>query len=658
MPEILYQQAVDQEVAAAQATPEAEALANARTFIEREIPALQKITGLNVDVRIGKGWATNTETGTFAVDPSFFLERGYSAEHSVYATLHELMAHVRGVKRDPVGMARRNAFASQGEAQHLFNNILTDIEGNKFMHRMLPAQAKVAEDLYSTKLFPLEKDGKPVDYAAVPLHMQFLYKMIREEMIPDSETAVRPEVDAALARLRDYKGTGQDVIAYLTKPDPKLPDSDRFDMQLATIYPAYKALMEQAKEEAKNQTQQDSGEGQSGESQSGDQSAQNQETQPGSQNEDGTSQDKQQNGQPEENQNKGNEQPSQNGGEQQGSSEQGDPQSFTDAYKDYFENAHPEPMDEEQEKALEDMISQAVREQQQERTPDPLRKLDQTLREETGFGLSAHESYATEVEKHRDAIDAMRDVYRSVIQERVAQRRGLSRQSYVEGDILNPNRLPQLIIDKKAGVTEPAAFTRYEHVKGRTEIVGKTDYIFVFDRSSSMSENGKSTAAATSALILLEALAGMERDVVEAEKQTGIELDLDIRTALYTFTSEQECLKPLSPGLSDAERLNARQSILQPSGSTADFLALDEVAAIPVESDRKRIVIAVSDGESDDSDRAAHAIQRLKQQGVEVFGVGIGSDAATRLYAPSSRRVDNPSDLPDVLQSFIESTLR
>jgi hypothetical protein len=595
-----------------------EALQQAQGFLESEIPALQKVTGLAVDVQVGKGWATDMETGNFSVDPTFFTERGYSAEHSAYATLHELMAHVRDVKRDPVFAARQRAFGRRSEADHLFSNILTDIHGNKLMHRLLPRQADVASDLYDTKLFPLEKDGEPVDYTAKPLHVQFLYKMIRQEMVPGGATPVRPEVDEALAGLRNYKGSGQDVIAHLTKPDAKVSGSDRFDKQLATIYPVYRALLEQAKEEA--------------EQQGGDSQA---DGQPGSSD-----------GQPSE--------PNQNQPAKPG--EKSDP--FSAEYADYFEDKHPEPMSEEQEKQLDEMIRKAAKEQRDHtKAPDPKRELDQTLRRETGFGLREHQSYAAEVEKHKDAIDAMRDVYRSVIQERVARRRGLSRNVYADGDILNPNRLPQLIIDKKAGITEPEAFTRYEKIRGNTELVGKTDYLFVFDRSGSM-QGDKSAAASASALIMLEALAGMERDIKETEEREGLDLDLDIRTALYTFNSEVACTKQLSSGLSDAERLVTYSQVKDAGGGNADSVVLHQIEAMPIEADRKQVLIVVSDGEADNVEASRASVLRLRQNGWHVFGVAIGSRAAEKLYEPYSRLIDDPSNLPDVLQSFIESTLQ
>ena len=652
MPETLRINSIDQpdEAETPRYTPEqTEALRRAEEYLRGEVPTLQKVTGLPVEAEIGTGWATNPDTGKVTIDPSFFLERGYSEEHCVYATLHELMAHLRDILRDPVYNARQKAFESRSKADFLFNNILTDIHGNRYTHTLFPAQADVGADIYSTRLFPVERDGEPVDYTAQPLHVQFMYKMICQLMDSDRDMAVRPEVDTALESLRDYKGTGTDIIELLTRPglrrkdiDPahekaseKLPGSDRFDLQLAVIYPVYRRLLEQAREEHEQQKQQQGGEsGESGEQADDNKSSEGQQSE-ASENQNGESQ------------------PSDETSNENGS---GDP--FDDAYNDYFENKHPEPFSEEQEKQLDDMIKKAAREaRESQQQPNPERELDKTLRRETGHGLREHHTYQTEVEKHRRTIDAMRDVYRSVIAERVAMRRGLSRRSYAEGDLLHPDRLAQTVIDIKSHVREPEAFTRYEHIRGRTEMVGKTDYIFAFDRSSSMSGN-RAQSAATTALIMLEALAGMERDIKQAEEEHGIELDLDIRTALYTFNNKSTCLKSLSSGLSDRERLDVQSAVTSPSGGTADHLSLTDIATLPRESDRKRIVFVITDGESNDKAKASTAIQRLRDADVTVIGIGIESDAATHLYAPFGRRVDNPEDLPDVLQSYIESTMK
>lgn len=593
----------------------AEALLGATAFLEHEVPYLGRLTGLDVDFQIGDAWATDLRTGNIVIDPRFFVDRDYTSDHAIYATLHELWAHVRDVKRNPNIAARQLQFAKKGAAERLFNNILADILGNKLMHNVLPAMADVAIDLYDTRLFPDVEDGEPVDYSAKPLHIQLMYKMIRDEMIPDSETPVRSEVDAALEGLRNYRGAG-DVIKYLTDPATKISDVERFEQILAIIYPVYRQLLDQSTQEKASQ-QQSAGEG----------------GQPSS---DPTPSDS-----------PGETDPSPGDPAQSDSTGEGDP--FSEDYDDYFTNKSPQPISD-------DDIEKAVRESTKQTKPkdiNPQRELDKQLRQETGFGLNEHGQYKEELAKNIDAIDRMRDVFKSIVSERVSIKRGLSRSTYFEGDLLDPNRLAQTIVDIKSGATQPEAYQKYESRKGRTETVGNTDYIFVFDRSGSMDLSGKTQAAATAALIMLEGLSAVERDIQAAEAEYSLDLDLDIRTALYVFNGQSTCLKPLGNNLSDRERLTTHREILRTSGSTADFITLQDIASLPRDNGRQRFVIVVSDGESDNPSLASAAIRQLRQHGVFVYGVGIGSDDATELYKPYCKRVDNPDDLPDVLESFI-----
>lgn len=605
------------------------ALENARLFIEKQLPVLSKITGLDVEASVGKGWSTDMKTGRVSIDPSFFVERGYSPEHATFATFHEFWAHLREVQREPTLVARQMRFMGRNQSNHLFLNILSDIHGNKLMGRVLPAMQDVAADIYDNRLFPLvDEKGQPVDYSSQPMHIQFLYKMIRDEMIPDSDTPVRDEVRAELDKLREYQGAG-DAIAYLTTPNTKLKSEERFDLQLAHIYPVYQKLLEQDKEEAKDKPQEQ--DGQPGEQQDGgDASAEQQ-----------SSSDADQNSQ------------EQNSGQPGGRSD------FDDAYKDYFENKHPEPMSHEEHDKLEEAIKQAARGEKTKQAPvDPNKVLDAKLRKETGHGLNERKAYRAEVAKHIDSINRMRDVFRTVINERVAAKRRLSRRAHTDGPILDPDRLAQTVIDAKSGINQPDAFKRYEMRNGPTEAIGNTDYFFLFDGSASM-QGPNAQSAATSAVILLEGLAGVERDIQSAEHEHDIDLELDIKTGLYVFGQGSTCLKPLSGGLSDKERMDTRAKVIAADDySTDDFHALEQVLATPRDADRKRIIIVVSDGGSSDAARARRVIDQLRDQDDYVYCVGIESPEATKLYAPHAQVINDPSELPDVLEAFIESTVR
>lgn len=621
-------------------TPEQEALVeefrvaldDAEKFLLDQKPAICRLTGLEVRAVIGKGWATYPETDLVTIDPLFFIEKGYSANHCVFAILHELMSHVRDIKRDPVFAARQHAFIMSGkdpqeqQARSIFNNILTDIHGNKQIMNMLPTMREVGADLYDNRLFPTERDGEIVDYTNTPMHLQFLYKIIRQEMIPGSETPVRQEVDEAIDQLRNFQGGQFDLISFLTDPGArgsngkKLSGSDRFDYWLTQIWPKYEKLIQLDKQEAKNTEQQNSSQ------QAGSDINEQQDT---------------------------------------GSSQKQDSNPFADAYADYFDNKHPEPFSPEEHEKIHDAIDKAVQEDRRNNmTPEQREYARQTAanhryQERTGHSLQEKQQYDDEVKRLHGQIDQMRQVFRSVLNEVVTTRRGLSRRSHQDGDILDPNHLAQTIIDIKSGIT-PEAFRRCETVRGRAELNCKTDYYFVFDCSGSMS--GKpAQAAASCAVIMLEGLAGMERDIRKLEEQQSIDLsDLSIRTSLYTFGTDATCHKPLSSNLNDKQRLDTYTAIAAANaGWTADYLALQEITALPHDRDRQRIVVVVTDGVSNDPDSTQAAISQLRRdQNTVVYGVSIGSDAAEQLYAPNARLVNDPKDLPNVLQSFIETTIQ
>lgn len=644
MAEVLHTPATSAESRAV--TPEQEALARehqasldkAATFLDDQIPALCRLTGMDVRVAIGDGWATDPETGSFTIDPSFFIEKGYSADHCVFATLHELMAHVRDIKRDPVFSARQDAFVASSrdpqeqQARHIFNNTLTDIHGNKQIMNMLPIMQEVGADIYDSRLFPTKRDDELVDYTNIPMHLQFLYKIIRQEMIPGSKTPVRQEVDEAIDQLRNFQGGQIDLISFLTDPGArgangkKLSGSDRFDYWLTQIWPKYENLIKLDKQEAENtQTQQQN---------SGQQTDGNaDEQQPSNPPQDGDS--------------------------------QKDTDSFSDAYADYFDNKHPEPFSPEEHQKIHDAIHKAVQEDHRTKvTPEQQERArraaaNHRYREQTGHSLVEKQQYDDKVQRFHRQISEMRTVFQSVLSEVVTTRRGLSRRSRQDGDILDPNRLAQTVVDIKSGTT-PEAFQRYETVHGRAELNCKTDYFFVFDCSGSMSGT-PAQATASCAVIMLEGLAGMERDIRQLEQQQSIDLsDLSVRTSLYTFGDTATCHKPLSSNLNDKQRLDTYAAITAANaGGTADYLALQEIAHLPHDQDRQRIVIVVTDGKSNDHGAAQAAISQLRRdQNTVVYGVSIGSDDAEQLYAPNAKLINDPKDLPNVLQSFIETTIQ
>lgn len=273
--------------------------------------------------------------------------------------------------------------------------------------------------------------------------------------------------------------------------------------------------------------------------------------------------------------------------------------------------------------------------------------------------------YRHRVARHRSAIERMREVWQRVIAERLSPRPTLSRRPFPEGDALDPESLARVVAETLAGVARPNAYRRRIAAPRPGDKVGRTDYVLLLDRSGSM-QGLAASAASEAALIMLEGLAGAERDILAAEHGAGIELGLGLRTALIVFDAEATVVKPLAGALDDASRQRMDAEIRSPRGSTNDGAALRAagaelgLAGAGTGSDgetRRRIVILVSDGGSNDPAVAQAELGRLRSRGVTVFGIGLGTDDLAASFAPHGRRLDDPRQLPELLRRLIESEI-
>ena len=648
-------------------------LEQADKFLSDMAPHLGKLFGISPSISVGRipeagTMATNPSTGEIIVDPQFFIEHGYDAESASYGILHELSAHARTILQAPKLSKRIRQFESRGQTDAIFNNVFEDIAGNNLIHAVLPRMKHTASDLYSKKLFV------ETDYTALPRHMQFLYKILRQEMVPDEPVSVLPEVDEAIGSLRDYQGEG-DLIKYSTSVAKSSKEAmtadERFKIWTSIVHPVYEKLLEQDRGDKQRQKSEDD--------QSDNQNQENQqnlnqestppenqtpETAPSEQDRLSEQEDQNPEGSSEsasntEDQTQSDQQSQEQSSDSSGQSSQNqsDEQRFGYYYADYEKNRHPGSMNEEDEQKLQEFAQEELK-TNHSNLDEHEAMLDKKLRQETGHGLQEQRHYNVEVLKWQSTIEDMRQVFQTVINERIGLKRGLTRRTLPEGAILDPDHLSQTIIDMRTGTNEPEIFRDYEKKKGEIQSFGKTDYVFLFDVSGSMRQGQKSEAACASAVIGLEGLAAMQRDIEEAEASVNMDLELDIRTAIYTFGDHTDCLKPLSTHIKPKERLDAYDALSFPNGnSTYDFLGLEEINQIPTDDDRRQILIVVSDGQSSDSSRARRAIDTLRGKGWFVYGISIGSDAAEHLYRPTAKRVDNPQKLPETIQKFIETTI-
>ena len=657
----------------------------AQEFIEENVTKLGLLLGVSgMSVTVGDGWSTNIKTGAVTVDPSFFIEEGYKPEWCNYAIMHEISAHLRELITDPEMSKKIHEFVGESRAKHLFHNIMSDIAGNKRIHKTLPLQAAVAEQLYSKKLFAES------DFRELPRHLQLMYKIIRQEMIPGSDTAVLPEVDEAIARLRHFTEDDKDIIEFSTVVNEtgtkaREPGVNLY-LWINHIYPEFEKLRQQDIADPiqkQNNKEQGEGEGQ-GEGQGqgqGQQQGEGEEQSEGA----GRAEDegqgegqgegegqKQGQGQGEsKGEAEGNGQGQQQGGEGEGEVEGQGEDGFGEFYDDYERTKHASPISHE----AQDEISKQIKEIKSQEVAEaakntPKAKARQALQDRIGreHTPEKYDKYVETIIAHNAEIEQMQEFFGSLINERLAKRRILNKPAS-QGQILNTNAIAQTFTNLKTGEElNSQAYLNYDTLVAEREAEGSFDCYLVVDDSGSMAQDehsDKSGQARLAAMIFLEGLWAFERQIREQEQQEGIQLKWDVRTSVFTFGSSAHEVKPIGPELTDKSRLDVQKAIKGGSGRTADFLALeaiatqieDEILKDPSSKGRRRLVYVITDGVSNDTNRLGDILDKLNSLEVEVVGIGIVDGSVEAVYPKGSKTIASAKDLPQTLVDSMEASM-
>lgn len=569
-----------------------------RAFLTGEERILNDIAGgAGFTFKRGEGWAINPETGEATYDPKFFEEKGYTPSQALFGAFHEIKCH----------LVETSELLNTPRGQEAHERLKDRIKAKPRLHIWENCRTDVKGNLAITRFAPSladdveavyrEKLWPETDLTSKPKHLQFMYSILRTAMVPDEEVTVDPTVQEAIKKLRNVKG--KDVIALATDPaqDPLLALrlSERY------IEPVIEELYQEDLEEKKDQK----GKGEKG---------------------------------------------------------QGTPgESFADDYEDY-ENRHPEPMNEEE---VEKKIKEA-KEQQSE-------SARQAAGYETEHGVSKKDlaDYYEEYRQVEGSLEQLRNVFRRIVEQRKIPIRRLAALKE-EGVMIDPGLVTQTYLDVKAGVDNPKTMKDFEGRFIEENIPGKFSLRLVADQSGSMAGE-KSIHQRRSAILIMEALKEFS-DVLDDER-AGLSIDLDVQTELRSFGVKEgtRLYKPLSRELPERQRVEFFKGLLETSGGTNDYDALaeiekdvrgsltrDETYAAELKSGKRReIVIVLSDGDSGNAAEVKNRCQNLRELGVKVVGLGMGSGSQSieSTYTPEGRICYDISDLPKTLQDLLAEYL-
>ena len=131
----------------------------------------------------------------------------------------------------------------------------------------------------------------------------------------------------------------------------------------------------------------------------------------------------------------------------------------------------------------------------------------------------------------------------------------------------------------------------------------------------------------------------------------------------HRFGDDAQITKPLGLTLTTKERIQAVRGIQNPSSSsTCDYLALGKVLDFynsEPSTDRKKIVIVLTDGKSSDSSELSQVQLLLGQiPNLGVYAIGIEDDSAETNYTPHGKTIQKVDELPDTLSAMVTRFFR
>ena len=620
-------------------------------FLERESEILAAY-GMKGDIRLerGKGgWKFDFEHRRLIYDPEFFRERGYDLKETLFATTHELMAHYGELLRDPETVLKEAKRYTARPQLHILHNIFEDVLGNRRIVAEMPFLEETREALYREKLFP------QTDYRDMARHVQFAYGFIRDAMVPGEETQLAPEVEEALAELRQYGSKGIDVLDLVTTPeiDPK----ERFQIMRKIIEPIYLSLyredVKEGKQNAKGQGQPQDRAGAEGQPSKDEPSK----TKEQGEEKKGFWRKKKPS---DERQDKSESGEGKSQGKKEGEGGERPEDGFKKQYKVY-EDGHPEPLSPQDQERLQKTIQDIAA--KRGGVPSLDRAILEQWAREHGVNPEDVLGYRKEYEEVAPLIAELREVFKSIVSRRLKERWRMSPQLQKEGEELDEGALAEAYAESKAG-GEARAFRDLARRPRESKGYGMLDMTLINDLSGSMGEGAKLPMDRKSKVLFLESLADFQKEIKNAEYESGMPLGLEVRTETRAFGDFGDAeLKALSPDLSEKDRILIWKKLHQTAGGTPDYLSLETVAESLTpeyveelkQKTRRKVVAVLSDGESGDQERVQKALKELRSKGVITFALGMTDSGAAvkETYAPDAEVIANIGELPEAVQKLI-----
>ena len=589
------------------------------------------------------------ENGKMYVKPSFFTGKGYSEGKAMVCTLHEY-EHIKELfellsrKGGEKAWKAHQAEMKSKQRLHILDNCVGDIKMNRAVIKRAPSLKETKNNLYEEDLFPED------DMTKMPKHLQFAQAILRKKSLSNRTTITAPEVQAEIDRLEGIKNSaGISVIDYATAPET--PMDMRLELQKAYLREPYEKFFEEDVKEKKDKENPENKDGESG-----DEGDQNESIGDAEGDED------------KDKEGKNKKEKADGGRKKKGERGEKNPEDYFKKEYEEWEKNNPEPLPmKDIEKAVEDFLKA----KKKEKTADEM--IEEAYANAEGVTveeLREYRSFWREIEDienpetNEKIVEELREIFRRIVAER-KKKTLASKLPVSEGEILAYPA--EAVTQIKAGVREPEVWQTLEPKEKPKELYGNFDVTIVPDRSFSM-KGEKAEEQRKTAALLLEALKEFA-DLID-EERIDLEYDLNVRTECWSFGDDEqvEMLKPLGREMTEKQRVHIYKTLADtPGDSTKDFSALEKIFEGVSEDDwekikngvLRKIIIVLSDGESDDASRVKEVLNKFRERDVAVIGIGItkAGKAIRNTYAPDGLVCEEASNLASTVGALLEKYL-
>ncbi len=614
----------------------------------------------SINFVMGNAFKIDFESGKVHFDTKWFVEHGFTEDQITWAVYHEL-CHFRDLAEDPDGLMKNFDYIRQQAREtgrileqkyetkfsqsdpdfvekikkqkpidpkdptkgtmskcdisaykyhHTFYNIFDDIYVNSLVAKKSPRYARDSRSggevsrLYSEKLFTES------DYTKIPRHLQFLYKLLREEMVPGEPVQVSPEVEQVLTNKIIFQGktlTPKEIVDNFLKPISKKDTkaSTRYFILKATLEPIFQQLLEKDLEELDPQKP--------------DQKDGKDKTQEGGEGGDG----------------------------------EPDADPFEDDYKDNL----PDPLDENTvpgwiKKEKEKKEAEDKKKKEEAKTPEQKEKeiseaIDKKWCAENGVSSDEFGEYLTVKNEIAPYLEELSELWRNIIYGKGRESWREKEGHYKTGTELDIAEVINRFPDMEKGDLEGVRVMNREVEK---EVpVNRPDLIrirLVGDMSGSMSSPEKISVLRQCFVLLLSSLKEFDSFLNISRSETKTKMRVD--TEAWTFGDEAEKVKAFradSGELSDdsVNIIKILNMLVNPSGSsTMDNKALEAIAGSLKPEDIRNIqdkktmdiVFEITDGGSSDPDSARSSVDVLSKTGMiaRAFQIGETGDEEKKIF--------------------------